>query len=137
MTREWIIEPTLSPQKMILNGYQWNDDGFTILFEDAIDDRTVQISFSTDIDGVKLVFLKNDLEVQNKIYELMLEAGVSGSACVSAFVQDSSDFIDEVKKMDGYDAVGKTYLHYTIITDDFWINIVSIKAPHIIVTNKD
>jgi len=136
MTRQW-NQLNLKPQVPILNQYCWNGHGFMLEFHDIVDDRFVQISFSTDIDGVKFVYLPNSLETDDRIFSLMKEANIKKAPFLPFFIQDQSIFIDEVKNLAGYDAEDKTYKNYIMITDDFWINVVSSIPPRVTYTSTE
>lgn len=135
MIQYWSIDETLEPQKMILIRYSWSEHGFVLRFRDVIGRRNVQILFDVDLDGVQILFLRNDLEAEDMLYTLMQSAGMDERPFLPSFIQDESDMIATVKKMAGYDAKDRAYLHYTVVTDDFWINVVSCLPPYITISD--
>lgn len=130
MTRQW-TELKLKPQIPILKQYHWNKLGLALEFYDIVDNRSIQISFTTDVDGVQIIFLPNSLEAEDRVWALMKEANIPEGPFVPFFIQDQSKFITEVIQMAGYDSKDKQYLHYSMIIDDFWINVVSAIPPQI------
>lgn len=130
MIRQW-TELKLKPQTPILKQYHWDIRGFVLEFYDIVDSRVIQISFTTDIDGVQIIFLPNSLEAEDRVWALMKEANIPEGPVVPFFVQDQSKFITEVTQMAGYDSEHKQYMHYSMIIDDFWINVVSTIPPKI------
>lgn len=135
MIRQW-TELKLKPQTPILKQYHWDERGFALEFYDIVDNRFIHISFSTDVDGVQIIFLPNNLESEDRVWALMKEANIPDGPFVPFFVQDQSKFITEVIQMAGYDSENKKYMHYSMILDDFWINVVSALPPRITILLK-
>ncbi len=131
MTQLWKIVPDIKPQNLIIHQHKWNKDGFVLSFYDVVDQRQIEIAFPVDLDGVRISFLQTELEAVDRADVLLEEAGITESECpiCPAFITDHSDFIDYVKRMAGYAADNLHYLQYIIITDDFWIEVVSSTPP--------
>ncbi len=134
MTTYWHIEPTLWPHCLFLDKYIWDENGFSISFQEAGGNcRSVTISFPVDLDGVRILFLHDSVEMNQRIYALMLQAGnVPPAPFLPAFIRDDADLIDQVRALSQYSNLEQAkFLQYTIITEDFWIDIVSDQAPKV------
>ncbi len=138
MTQLWKIVPDIKPRKLIIHQYKWDKNGFVLIFYDPADGRQIEISFPVELDGVRISFLQIELEAEDRVYFLLKEAGLTEGDCpiCPAFITDQSDFIDYVKQMAGYAADELNYLQYIIMTDDFWIEVVSSTPPVVQVVSK-
>lgn len=138
MITHWQIVPSLKPQILILAKYQWDEEGFTLRLEDTVDNQTIRINFSVNLDGVRVIYRHDAVETELQVYQLMKGANLSDSErFVPAFIQDSSDLIDYVRAKNLYSNLDDAkLLHYIIITDDFWIDVVSSELPHIITEDR-
>lgn len=131
MTTYWQVDPTLKPQKLVIRKYWWDECGFNLSFKDIVDHRTVNISFLSELEGVQIMSLHDDVEMEQRLYFLMQEAKLSnGTPFLPAFIRDTSPLIEQVRVLNQFSIhESVSLLQYTIITDDFWIDVVSPIPP--------
>lgn len=134
MTTYWNIEPTLWPHRLILDRYIWEEEGFTLFFhETGPHGRNLTISFPVDLDGVQILLLHDDVIMEERLYALIQAADMPNNGpFLPAFIRDDADLIDQVRALNRFSSLErKRFLQYTIITDDFWIDVVSDQSPKI------
>lgn len=139
MTTYWQVNPALEPQKLVIRKYWWDECGFNLSFRDIIGHRTVNISFFSELDGVQIMSLHDDVEMEQRLYLLMQEAKLpNGKPFLPAFVRDTAPLIEQVRTLNQFSINESVSLHqYTIITDDFWIDVVSSQPPSVEIKEED
>lgn len=131
MTKHWTISGINYNNQLYSHDLKWKEK--TIDFEFVNDDgQCVLISFPITVEKVIITHLNSTLSVNDDIFRL-IEVAQCPVPTYPFFIQSNTHLIDEVVN-EPYAFHGeKKFLQYTMITCDFWIDIISSVSPTVTV----
>lgn len=125
-------------ETMMLDGYSWDESGLKIMLRSLIDIAyLVQFPLNTEAIRVEENMGSSMVTQNTEIY--LVEKSNAETPCAGFFIMDESEMIDRVKEINSFSGDiyhPKKYLHYIMITEDFWVEVVSSEPPTTICLGK-
>lgn len=130
MLKHWKFCDSLDQHTLLIKGYRFDSAGMFFEFIDKNEKTSLKIKFPVDVESVYIRNIVDELSCNDQIGDLMFEAGIKDLCTFNPFFIQSIVKEETMMLLDS-DRNLKTYQKYYMITDDFWIEVISSVEPQI------
>ena len=130
MVQLWKIHNQLDEGTLCIEGYGWDENGLKIGFSDERQTLYLEITFHLQIEFAQLKYADATLYYNDDVYDLMVAANVYPGQINPFFIVDNLPE-EEIDSLNLYCEKEKELKKYIMVTDDFWITVLSSIPPEI------
>lgn len=135
MTKHWTIDGIEYGEQLYSYALGWGTD--TMEFEYVNDvGQHVFISFPIGVEHVSIKYLESALSSEDAIFHLVQESGCNVPT-YTFFICSDTQLIHQAMNEPYSYRQDRIFLQYTMVTCDFWIDVVSSVPPAVRIEQED
>lgn len=135
MTRHWTIDEVLYEEPLYSHHLGWGKDTMEFVYVND-SGQYVLISFPIEVEYVSIKRLESTLSSEDAVFHLVRESKCAVPT-YPFFIRSDTPLIREVIHEPYSFREGKSFLQYTMVTCDFWVDVVSSVPPIVRCDNRD